>query len=159
MRLRNIIQLASSVSALFLSTLGALYEGSSIQEDVFEWEWSTPFTLFTTNNISSADQISILDYLLYAAKFQPLFPSIMLLSFVYILILAGYIGIKNRQNHTFYFSILACVMMAGCLMILSDHVETKIIYAAILFAGTFTSVLIAIKDLTYINYSAGQKTK
>ena len=139
-----IIQLTLSLLVLCLSTLAAFYEGSNLLEDSFEWGWSTPFTLLTTDRISSANQIFILDYLIYAAKFYPLFPSIMLLSIIYFLFLTGYTSIIKKERRTFYFSILAFVMTVGCLMIVSDHVETKFIYIAILLAGIVTSALLAV---------------
>lgn len=144
MRLRIIFQLALSLLFFSLSLLFTLYEGSALLDDPFEWRWSTPFTSLTTDNISSSDQISNLDYLIYAAKFQPFFPSIMLMSFIYILCVTGYLVFRKEEHRIFYYSLLAVIMMVSCFMIVSDHVKAKYIYVSILLAGILASVLLAI---------------
>lgn len=158
MRLRTIIQLSVSLLFLFLSTLAALYEGSAIREDPFEWGWSTPFTLLTTDNLSHADQLSKLDYLIYAAKFQPLFPSIMLVSLIHLLILSTYLITQSPMKRTLYLSILVCTMLAGSLMMLSNHVETKYFYVGILLVGTLISLRLAIQNFKQTNSRSCNKT-
>lgn len=148
MKLKTIIPLSASLLLLCLSTMAAFYEGSALRDDIFEWRWSTPFTMLTAERISHADQVSKLDYLVYAAKFQPFFPAIMLICLISILILASYIGIKNPKTHAYYFSVLACVMASAGLMILSDHVGTKFIYSSILLSGVIISSLLAYQHFT-----------
>ncbi len=145
MKLSTIISLSASLTLLCLSTLASFYEGSALRDDPFEWGWSTPFTMLTTDTISHPDQLSRVDYLVYAAKFQPLFPAIMLLCILTILILVSYISINNQVKRAYYFSILACVLATGCLMVLSNHVETKFIFAGILLMGVLVSILLAIQ--------------
>ena len=157
MRLRTSIQLSVSFLFLFLSTLAALYEGSAIRENPFEWGWSTPFTLLTTDNMSNADQLSKLDYLIYAAKFQPLFPSIMLINLIHLLILSTYLITQNPMKRTFYLSILVSTMLAGCLTMLSNHVETKYFYVGILLVGTLTTLRLAIQNFNRTNCRSRKK--
>ena len=157
MRLRISIQLSVSLLFLFLSTLAALYEGSAIREDPFEWGWSTPFTLLTTDNLSHADQLSKFDYLIYAAKFQPFFPSIMLVCLIHLLILCTYLVTKNQMKQILYLSSLVCLMLTGCLMMLSNHVETKYLYGVILLAGTLITLQLAIRNFNQTNYRSCKK--
>ena len=158
MRLRISIQLSVSLLFLFLSTLAALYEGSAIRENPFEWRWSTPFTLLTTDNLSHADQLSKFDYLIYAAKFQPLFPSIMLVSLIHLLILSTYLITQTTMKRAYYLSSLVCLMLSGCLMMLSNHVETKYFYVGILLVGTLITLLLAIQNFNQTNSRSCNKT-
>ena len=157
MRLRMSIQLSVSLLFLFLSTLAALYEGSAIREDPFEWGWSTPFTLLTTDDLSHPDQLSKFDYLIYAAKFQPLFPSIMLVTLIHLLILSTYLVTKNQMKRAYYLSSLACLMLTACLMMFSNHVETKYLYGVILLVGTLITLQLAIRNFNQANYRSCNK--
>ena len=65
---------------LLISTVCALYEGSAIVDHPREWKYSTPFSQFLYGEVNSNSSISQLDYFIYAVKFQPTFPVIMVIS-------------------------------------------------------------------------------
>jgi len=84
------LQLIIGIFILAVSTFIAWYEGSAIIDNSLEWKYSTPFTeLFNID-------ISQLDYFVYSAKFQPLFPTIMMVCVLYILSVIGYYLIKRN---------------------------------------------------------------
>ena len=88
---------------LLFSTAAALYEGSAILNDPWEWSYSTPFTQILYGVVNNPSDISKLDYFVYAAKFQPTFPIIMVLSSLYLLILTGYYILKQKKKTFAYY--------------------------------------------------------
>ncbi|HWL24115.1 MAG TPA: DUF4306 domain-containing protein [Ureibacillus sp.] len=84
---KYIIHLLISLFVFVFATLSAWYEGSAIIENQLEWSYSTPFTHFLGIDIITGKEIVVLDYFVYATKFQPLFPLLMYLSIIYILAL------------------------------------------------------------------------
>ncbi|MCA1062681.1 YjdJ family protein [Rossellomorea sp. AcN35-11] len=72
------------------SSLFSWYEGSALLDDPWEWKYSTPFSQMIHGTVSMGEKIVEVDFFVYAAKFSPLFPSIMLLSASYLLVLFGY---------------------------------------------------------------------
>ena len=105
------------VVSLFLlfSTVAALYEGSAILDDPWEWSYSTPFTQLLYGVVNNPSDISKLDYFVYAAKFQPAFPIIMVLSSLYLLILTGYHTFKQEKIFFAYY----LSFLGGGLLLLS----------------------------------------
>ncbi|WP_246202558.1 YjdJ family protein [Virgibacillus doumboii] len=76
---RFFIQAGIASILLLFSTVAAWYEGSAILTDPWEWEYSTPFSHLFYDEIQNSDQILQLDHFIYAAKFQPTFPVIMII--------------------------------------------------------------------------------
>lgn len=76
------------IAAFFfmLFSFCAWYEGSEILDNSWEWKHSTYFS----EHVIDADDISDLDHFVYAAKFRPLFPVLMILTASYIIILTGH---------------------------------------------------------------------
>lgn len=86
------------IAALFFMvfTFCTWYEGSEIVERPWEWKYSTLFTHVNDEQAIDAVDISNFDNFVYAAKFKPLFPLLMVLAASYIIILSGYILFKRR---------------------------------------------------------------
>jgi Domain of unknown function (DUF4306) len=105
--IRFIIQFGVASFFLLFSTTVAWYEGSAILDNPWEWKYSTPFTQLMYAVVSNPSDISRLDYFVYAAKFQPTFPIIMVLSSLYLLILIGYCIFRQEKSvFVIYLSIL-----------------------------------------------------
>jgi hypothetical protein len=85
------------IAALFfiVFTFCAWYEGSEIL-DSWEWKYSTLFTHVSDEQAIDAVDISNFDHFVYAAKFKPLFPFLMVLAASYLIILTGYILFQRR---------------------------------------------------------------
>ncbi|MGE7837403.1 YjdJ family protein [Viridibacillus arvi] len=101
--LRFFIQFVVVFLLFIFSTFFAWYEGSTILENPWEWKYSTPFSQLLNREILNASDISQLDYFIYAAKFQPTFPVIMVISSLYLLILIGYYSFKKKYKWFAYY--------------------------------------------------------
>lgn len=91
---RYVLQLIIGIFTLVVATFIAWFEGSALTINSLEWKYSTPFTKLFNVEITSGRDISQLDYYVYAAKFQPLFPAIIMVSAFYILGVIGYYLIR-----------------------------------------------------------------
>ncbi|WP_342598069.1 YjdJ family protein [Psychrobacillus sp. FSL H8-0483] len=109
---KYIIQLIIGTLILCTATFIAWYEGSAIMNHPWEWKYSTPFTKLFNMDIMDGHDISQLDYFVYAAKFQPLFPAIMMVSGIYILCVIGYYLLKCNYDWTIgYFGLIGCILL------------------------------------------------
>lgn len=94
---------------LMFSTFATWYEGSAIREDPWEWKYSTPFSKWLHGEVTDPSDISGLDHFIYAAKFSPLYPTLILISLSYIIILSGYLLLKNNKRKLSVFLLLISV--------------------------------------------------
>lgn len=95
-----IIQFALAAIFLILSTGATWYEGSTILEKPWEWKHTAIFSQLANGQVEHLNDILPIDHFVYAAKFAPTFPLLMLLSATYLIILVGYILLK-RKDRTF----------------------------------------------------------
>lgn len=95
---KYVLQIIAGILAFIVSTFIAWYEGSAIIENTLEWKYSTPFTSLFNMEITNGHDISQFDYFVYAAKFQPFFPIMMIVSVLYILSITGYVLIKCKSK-------------------------------------------------------------
>jgi len=90
-----------------VATFLSLYEGSQLDDVSWEWPYSAIFSNWLNGGVESAADILTIDYLVYAAKFEPLFPIIMFISaFILLLQLASWIFRKNKIALSVFY--LAC---------------------------------------------------
>lgn len=109
------VQLIVGFLTLVASTVIAWYEGSGIIENSLEWKYSTPFSKLFNVEIAVGREISQLDYFVYAAKFQPFFPTIMIVSGLYIVsVMTIYLLKHNRQ-----LAMILSGLTSGLLMLIS----------------------------------------
>ncbi|MFE4133287.1 YjdJ family protein [Peribacillus sp. YIM B13482] len=83
---------------LLLFSFCTWYEGSEILDNPWEWKYSTHFSQMLNDQVMDDQDISNLDYFVYAAKFKPLFPVLMVLTFSYLIILTGYALFKRSSK-------------------------------------------------------------
>lgn len=136
------IQLGIASILLLFSTAATWYEGSAILNDPWEWKHSTPFSQLFYDEVQSSNQILQLDHFIYAAKFLPTFPVIMVIGSIYLLILIGYHFFRRRHKwFTYYLSFLG-----GGLFLLSYFIYNspttggKIFFYIWLLSGVFCAV-------------------
>ena len=102
-----------------VATFLSLYEGSQLNDISWEWPYSAVFTTWLNGEVTSADDILTIDYLVYAAKFEPLFPLIMFISGM-ILFLQLSFWIFRRKKTTLSIFLLLCaialLVLSGALM-------------------------------------------
>ncbi|WP_101842002.1 YjdJ family protein [Halobacillus sp. Marseille-P3879] len=89
-------QIGISFFLLIFAAFASWYEGSAILENPWEWKYSTPFSELFYGEVHSQAHISQLDYFVYAAKFQPAFPILMVVSSIYIILLIGNSLFRDR---------------------------------------------------------------
>ncbi|EGA88457.1 hypothetical protein GPDM_15259 [Planococcus donghaensis MPA1U2] len=95
--MREAILFFGALSFFAVSTFFSFYEGSRLEDVSWEWPYSAIFTNWLNGGVESAGDILTIDYLIYAAKFAPLFPVIMFVSsFILLLQLASWIFRKNK---------------------------------------------------------------
>ncbi|WP_221568238.1 DUF4306 domain-containing protein [Alkalihalobacillus sp. TS-13] len=87
-----------ALTILGLSTFSAWYEGSEIRDDPWEWEHSAIFSKIMNGEISSKVDISQLDHFIYAAKFKPFFPILILLSLTYMVMISVFAILKHNTR-------------------------------------------------------------
>ncbi|WP_455675570.1 DUF4306 domain-containing protein [Pradoshia sp.] len=131
--------------ALFLfafSSLGTWYEGSNLLSNPFEWRQSTPFSSVFHDSITSQSDITQLDFFVYASKFYPFFPTLMLLSLLYLITILGACTINDKRKSSLFFTIYSGFILVVLMAILMQHVDTKYYYAAVLLLGLITNLFI-----------------
>lgn len=107
-----IVQLIASVLLFCISSAVALYEGSALVNKPWEWRYSTPFSSLFRIEIQQGGDILLLDYFVYALKYQPLFPLIMVACVIYSAIIIGVILSKYKlQFSQIYFSLNGIIML------------------------------------------------
>lgn len=79
----------TAIILLLFSTLAAWYEGAQIYDNPWEWEHTALISNYVNGSpVMLENQIVSLDHFAYAAKFEPLFPLLMVLSFLTLVLLA-----------------------------------------------------------------------
>ncbi|CAN7394339.1 YjdJ family protein [Rossellomorea sp. LjRoot5] len=81
---------------LVFSTLVSWYEGSALLDHTWEWRYSAPFSEIVHGSVTGTNDIVALDFFVYAAKFSPLYPGMMIISASYLFILVGFRLFKQR---------------------------------------------------------------
>ncbi|WHY97037.1 DUF4306 domain-containing protein [Peribacillus simplex] len=95
MTFNHLLQMIIAALFLMVFTFCTWYEGSEILDRPWEWKYSTHFTQVNDDQAMEASDISNLDHFVYAAKFKPLFPFLMVTIASYLTILTGYILFKR----------------------------------------------------------------
>ncbi|WP_440970277.1 DUF4306 domain-containing protein [Peribacillus frigoritolerans] len=96
MTFNNFLQMIIAALFFMIFTFCTWYEGSEILDRPWEWKHSTHFTHINDEQAIEADDISNFDHFVYAAKFKPLFPFLMVTTASYLIILTGYILFQRR---------------------------------------------------------------
>ncbi|MEN1970062.1 YjdJ family protein [Lentibacillus sp. N15] len=71
------IQYLVSLVLLVFSTLVTWYEGSAIREDPWNWKYTAFFSKMFNGEVANSSDISQLDHFIYAAKYSPIYPTLM----------------------------------------------------------------------------------
>jgi len=144
---RVIIQLVLASILFLFSTGAAWYEGSSLLEHSWEWKHTAIFSGIVNGQVENASDIIAIDYFVYAAKFAPTFPLLMLLSGTYLITLIGYISLKrNHKVFTFYLtSIGVSFLVVSSLLCNSPTSGLGIISVSLLFIGILFLVIALVR--------------
>ncbi|MEI2663178.1 YjdJ family protein [Rossellomorea sp. LJF3] len=96
MSIRYWSQVGIGLLVFGFSTLVSWYEGSALLDHSWEWRYSAPFSEMVHGRVTGSNDIVALDFFVYAAKFSPLYPGVMITSASYLFILIGF-GLLNKQ--------------------------------------------------------------
>lgn len=153
---KYMLQIIIGLFILTISTFCAWYEGSAITDIHWEWKYSTPFSNLFNIEVVNGRDISQLDYFVYAAKFQPLFPVIMLISIFYIFNVASHYLITLQPKWGLIFGgLISCIILLfGSFIFNSSTVGGRIIFWITLFIGFIN---IAVTVFGYLKYSKMKK--
>lgn len=98
MSVKYFVQIIIAAFFLLLFSFCTWYEGSEILDNPWEWRYSTHFSQMLNDQVMDDQDISNLDYFVYAAKFKPVFPVLMVLTSSYLIILTGYALFKRSSK-------------------------------------------------------------
>ncbi|MFF5994934.1 DUF4306 domain-containing protein [Lysinibacillus sp. KU-BSD001] len=139
---KYVVQILIGNFIFWVSVFVSWYEGSSIIENSLEWHYSTPFTNRLNIEIITGKEIVPLDYFIYAAKFQPVFPILILLSIIYIAAIVILIVVKfNRHKWATIITIIISLFLGSFSITLTDATTTG---GKTLFIITLTSTVFLI---------------
>ncbi|WP_166462444.1 YjdJ family protein [Psychrobacillus vulpis] len=148
------IFIQSCIALMFLvfSTVASWYEGSKILHLPWEWKYTAIFSKVVNGPVEKASDILPIDHFVYAAKFAPTFPIIMLLSSTYLLILVGYILFKHNDKKFSYFlsSIGVLFLVLSGFVSNSPTIGLKYFFTIFLFIGIISIVIALIRIFQYM---------
>ena len=147
MSFKIIIQSFLALMAFIFAALASWYEGSAILDESWEWKHTAFLSEMVNGPVKQASDILPIDYFVYAAKFLPTFPLIMLLSGTYFLILIGYILLKRNDKMLSYFlsSIGVIFLVLSGFVSNSPTIGLKIFFISFLLIGMISIVFALIR--------------
>ncbi|PFA67050.1 hypothetical protein CN378_11755 [Bacillus sp. AFS015802] len=83
-------QIGMGLVVLGFASLVSWYEGSTLLDKSSEWRYSAPFSDMIHGSVQTTHDIVALDFFVYAAKFSPIYPGMMIISASYLAVLIGY---------------------------------------------------------------------
>lgn len=131
-----------------VATFLSLYEGSQLDDISWEWPYSAVFTTWLNGEVTSADDILTIDYLVYAAKFEPLFPVIMFISGMILFLQLSFWVFRGKKTVLSVFLMLCAIT----LLALSGELMASPTDGIELFSRLFlgTGILIVIFCITWL---------
>lgn len=140
-----LIQFGIAITSFLFSMAATWYEGSGIIDNPLEWKYSTPISQMMNDQILKKDDISQLDYFIYAAKFHPTFPLIMLITGLYLFILIGYCALTGKKKwFSFYLFSLGLGLLVLSYMTFSSPTKGGQVFFVCSLAIGLLSILSAV---------------
>ncbi len=149
MSLKKTIPFGVAFLFFFIAAFAAWYEGSGLVDDTFEWKHTAIITSWMNNGVVEKGNISQLDFFVYAIKFKPIFPIIMLISSIYILVALGQKLIKQERFVNMFVVSLGIFLLIGAIFLMDSPTAGA---KAFMFSQLFIASLL-------IGYSVLRSTK
>jgi hypothetical protein len=109
--MKYFIRFFLGIALLVFSTFATWYEGSELLDKPWEWEYSTHFSQMN-GDVTNSNDISELDFFVYAVKYRPFYPILMMLSFLYVLLNFSYLLFrKNVRNYSLFLGIVGIISL------------------------------------------------
>ncbi|NLP51165.1 DUF4306 domain-containing protein [Bacillus sp. RO1] len=96
-----------------IATFASWYEGSELVDNSFEWKHTAVITSWLNDGEVERGNISQLDYYVYSIKFKPIFPVIMMLSFIYMVFEISRKFLQPGIKLNIFMSILGVILLTG----------------------------------------------
>jgi Domain of unknown function (DUF4306) len=137
------IQFGLASILLLFSTGSAWYEGGTLLEKPWEWKHTAIFSQMANGQVENLIDILPIDHFVYAAKFAPTFPLLMLLSATYLILLIGYILFKRNSRIFSYFlsGIGVLFLVLSGFVSNSPTIGLKIFFVSFLLIGIVAVVI------------------
>lgn len=116
---RNPVLFFGALIFFAIAAFFSLYEGSQLDDVSWEWPHSAIFSNWLNGRVTSADDILTIDYLVYAAKFEPLFPVVMFISGMILFLQLSFWAFKERKTALSVFLMIFAILLlilSGSLM-------------------------------------------
>lgn len=128
---------------IFTSTLFSWYEGSAILDKPWEWNNSTPLSNLVKGKIESKREILQIDFIIYAIKYKPTFPTIMIISSIYLYYLIGTLLFRiNYQRYSFFLFSSGVVLILLSLSLLPIYsLGVLIVFFVLIIVGAISIIL------------------
>ncbi len=105
---RKTVFFISFLIVFAFSTLASWYEGAQILDNPFEWKHSAIFSNWLNGEVVMAEDILTIDYFVYALKFAPTFPFLMIVSAFLIVLQIFSLILKGREmGMSLFFGVVA----------------------------------------------------
>ncbi|ALS79630.1 DUF4306 domain-containing protein [Planococcus kocurii] len=131
-----------------VATFFSLYEGSRLDNIPWEWPYSAIFTNWLSGGAETATDILTIDYLVYAAKFAPLFPIIMFVAaFVLLLQLAAWIFKRSKIALSLFHIACAAGLFVMSTLLMSSPTLGLELFSRLFFIMGFVLVISGVTSL------------
>lgn len=117
MSYKRTIPFGLAIMFFCIATFASWYEGSELIDNSFEWKHTAVFTSWIHDGEVERGNISQLDYFVYSIKFKPIFPIIMLVSFIYMVFAIGQNLLKPGIKQNLFVSILGVILLVGAALL------------------------------------------
>jgi len=110
--MKYFIQFLLTITLFIFATAATWYEGSELLTRTLEWKYSTYFSQMINGEVNNVNDISGLDFFIYAVKFQPLYPFLMMISILYLLLLSSYLLLgKNFRKYSSFVAVIGIILL------------------------------------------------
>ncbi|UAL45904.1 YjdJ family protein [Sutcliffiella horikoshii] len=113
MSYKRTIPFGLAIMFFCIAIFASWYEGSELVDNSFEWKHTAVFTSWIHDGEVERGNISQLDYFVYSIKFKPIFPIIMMVSFIYMIFAIGQNLLKPGLKQNLFVSILGVILLVG----------------------------------------------
>ncbi|MEA3322492.1 MAG: YjdJ family protein [Bacillota bacterium] len=113
MSYRRTIPFGLAIMFFCIATFASWYEGSELVDNSFEWKHTAVITSWLNDGEVERGNISQLDYFVYSIKFKPIFPVIMMISFIYMVFVIGQKLLQPGVKLNIFMSILGVCLLSG----------------------------------------------
>lgn len=117
------------------SALVSWYEGSSLIGATREQQYTNFFSQLIYGENARSFEISQLDFFIYAAKYHPLFPTLMIVSFIG-LTFTLYTGISKKKTNGILSLLTGLIFVIGSIMVLVFSNINSTLYSLVLFLAS-----------------------